>query len=128
VIFPGNNGEPGKKKNIALDRGYPYNTEILEKTALEEELYFSLRIVRGFRHQIRCHLSWIGCPILNDRLYGDICKEGPPNGEGPAGAPESSRGDLALRAQGLFFYDPASREPRRYTIPSIKDTPILSFG
>jgi 23S rRNA pseudouridine1911/1915/1917 synthase len=124
VIFPGKNGEPGKKKNIALDRGYPYKTEILEKIVLKEELYFSLRIVRGFRHQIRCHLSWIGCPILNDRLYGGICKGGSPKGE----SPESTQGYLALRAQGLFFYDPASQEPRSYTIPSIKDTPILSLG
>ncbi|MDR2068406.1 MAG: RNA pseudouridine synthase [Spirochaetaceae bacterium] len=132
VIFPGNREKPGKKKNIALDRGYPYKTEIPERIALEGGLYFSLRIVRGFRHQIRCHLSWIGCPIVNDRLYGGVSMEWPagvPAGEeSPPGDPALGGGDLALRAQGLFFYDPASREPRSYTIPSIKDTPLLSFA
>ncbi|MBO4387968.1 MAG: RNA pseudouridine synthase [Spirochaetales bacterium] len=27
-------------------------------------------ITRGFRHQIRCHLAWIGFPIAGDGLYG----------------------------------------------------------
>lgn len=32
-------------------------------------------IKRGFRHQIRCHLSWLGLPILGDQRYGG--KENP---------------------------------------------------
>ena len=27
-------------------------------------------LVRGFRHQVRCHLAWIGMPIIGDRVYG----------------------------------------------------------
>lgn len=27
-------------------------------------------ITRGFRHQIRSHLSWLGIPIIGDNLYG----------------------------------------------------------
>ncbi len=27
------------------------------------------QISAGFRHQIRCHLAWLGFPILNDELY-----------------------------------------------------------
>jgi 23S rRNA pseudouridine1911/1915/1917 synthase len=127
ALISGNNEQGGKKKNTALDRGYPYKTEILEKTVLEEAVYFSLRIVRGFRHQIRCHLSWIGYPILNDRLYGGLCPGGAASGEPPED-PALSQADLALRAQGLFFYDPASQEPRSYTIPPIKDTPLLGFA
>lgn len=30
----------------------------------------SARIVRGFRHQVRAHLSFLGYPILGDPLYG----------------------------------------------------------
>lgn len=70
-----------------------YRTEIFSHTAAEGKQFFRLRISKGFRHQIRCHLAWIGCPILNDSLYG-----------GKADA----AGFLALRASGLSFTDPES--------------------
>jgi 23S rRNA pseudouridine1911/1915/1917 synthase len=79
-----------------------YRTEILscgegpEKTGL-----FRLRLARGFRHQIRCHLAWIGRPLLNDPLYG-----GPP----------FPGGFLALRACALVFTDPLTGERREYRI------------
>jgi 23S rRNA pseudouridine1911/1915/1917 synthase len=136
VLFPLGDGsdfsmKPGKwKKKSALDQGRPYVTEILEpygqlprhrvlpKQVSVEPVYFRLRIKRGFRHQIRCHLAWIGYPILNDTLYGGlprdvvslrshcserVCVEGL---EFPV---------LGLIAQGMRFYDPVSAEPRHYT-------------
>lgn len=30
----------------------------------------TVQITRGFRHQIRSHLSFLGCPIIGDTLYG----------------------------------------------------------
>lgn len=27
------------------------------------------KIARGYRHQVRCHLSWIGLPVVNDAVY-----------------------------------------------------------
>ena len=33
-------------------------------------LELRLGLARGFRHQIRAHLAWIGLPILGDPLYG----------------------------------------------------------
>ena len=32
---------------------------------------FTCTITRGFRHQIRAHLAWIGHPIKGDALYGN---------------------------------------------------------
>ena len=32
---------------------------------------FTCKITRGFRHQIRAHLAWIGHPIKGDVLYGN---------------------------------------------------------
>ena len=89
-------------RKIAADRGSYYRTEIL--TVNEVPAYidtdsqgvvysFGLRIKRGFRHQIRCHLAWAGYPIINDPLYG---RQG--------NLPEA--GNLALCSCGLEFTGP----------------------
>ncbi|MDR3123577.1 MAG: RNA pseudouridine synthase [Treponema sp.] len=95
-------GSP-KSLRVALDQGRLYRTEILERRGVGGALYFRARIARGFRHQIRCHLSWLGHPVLGDGLYGR------PGGEGA----------LMLKAQGLSFLDPFSGETLHYQLPSI---------
>ncbi|GHU54595.1 RNA pseudouridine synthase [Spirochaetia bacterium] len=110
--------EPGllrekQRRNIAADQGKPYVTEVLETGNLGEGLvYFRLGIKRGFRHQIRCHLSWIGRPILNDALYGGMIP------------PKMPRGTLALRAEGFSFFDPSGGEKREYRIPPLSGQTI----
>jgi 23S rRNA pseudouridine1911/1915/1917 synthase len=94
---------PQRRPAPALDQGGPYKTEILEHRNTGNALYLRARIVRGFRHQIRCHLSWLGHPVLGDGLYGRA------EGDGP----------LMLKAQGLFFSDPISGESREYRLPPI---------
>ena len=99
---------------IARDRGGLYRTEILGVSARGADetpesrgfLRFALRLRRGFRHQARCHLAWIGHPILNDPLYG-------PRGE-------SRDGFIALSADGLSFLDPESGEPREYRVAPLE--------
>lgn len=49
-----------------------YNTDI----RIISENTVECTIARGFRHQIRCHLSYLGCPIVGDSVYG-----GKKNGE-----------------------------------------------
>jgi 23S rRNA pseudouridine1911/1915/1917 synthase len=63
---------------------------------------FRLEISRGFRHQIRCHLAWLGFPLLGDLLYG-----GPP-GDSPG---------LALLAEEISFPDPLTGEVRTCAVP-----------
>jgi 23S rRNA pseudouridine1911/1915/1917 synthase len=91
----------GKRRESASDRGRPYRTQVRGFTKAGGLFHFTLRISRGFRHQIRCHLAWLGYPLLNDGLYGGL-----------------SQGDglLALKARGISFYDPASGEPRVYVL------------
>ena len=89
--------------------GKLYSTEILEsRPVLDAGIpnYFSLklRICKGFRHQIRCHLAWMGMPILNDGLYGGL---------------SFGNGLLALRATSIAFNDPSSGEERSYSIPDL---------
>jgi 23S rRNA pseudouridine1911/1915/1917 synthase len=90
---------------IAPDRDRLYKTAILDRRHAGKLLYFRVRIARAFRHQIRCHLSWLGHPVLDDGLYGQ-----------PAGDGEQP---LMLKAQGLSFLDPSSGENRQYQLPPI---------
>jgi len=93
----------GKKhRELARDRGGFYCTELIGKNGN----VFTVRIKRGFRHQIRCHLCWLGFPVKNDPLYGEQI-----TGSG-------ERGILALRAHALFFPDPSTGKSREYRIDS----------
>ena len=89
-----------KHRELAKDRGGFYRTEIVGKNGN----VFTVRIKRGFRHQIRAHLCWIGSPILNDPLYGEQRTE------------NSRQGILALCANALFFTDPSNGKRREYRI------------
>jgi len=92
--------DDGKKhKEIAKDKGGFYKTEIISV----KENVFTVRIKRGFRHQIRCHLCWAGFPIQNDPLY-TFTQALPPLGE------------LALRSHALFFADPKSERQLCFNI------------
>jgi 23S rRNA pseudouridine1911/1915/1917 synthase len=98
--------KPGKYalKEIVLDRGQPYRTEILETRAEGDgkSTGFHLRIRRGFRHQIRSHLAWLGYPLINDALYG--------------GASRPEYPGLALLAEAISFPDPFTDAAREYRL------------
>ncbi|MDR2418937.1 MAG: RNA pseudouridine synthase [Treponema sp.] len=79
-------------KELALDQGRPYQTEIAETREFGDCVQFKLRLRRGFRHQIRCHLAWLGYPILNDALYGGV----------------DTDGTLCLHAHAISFLKPDS--------------------
>jgi len=126
-VLPNNNVPYGntllmrnREIDIALDGFRPYVTEIIgaqlltsngEPIAVIHDLpetpkpglaSFRIRIVRGFRHQLRCHLAWIGRPILNDDVYGCV---------------SFGKGFLGLRACLISFTDPSSGEKQSYSIP-----------
>jgi len=93
--------EEGKKsKETAKDNGGFYRTEII---AINGNV-FSLRLKRGFRHQIRCHLCWAGHPILNDPLYPQPVEN------------VSSVPNMSLRACSLSFADPSTGKQLEYRI------------
>jgi 23S rRNA pseudouridine1911/1915/1917 synthase len=114
-VRPVTGGEK-KRRGVAGDCGGFYRTEIIGAEKAGTDLYrFTLRLKRGFRHQIRCHLAWKGCPILNDPLYGPDAR--PADTKPAGGTGETTREFLALRAQALFFTDRGGKT-REYRIGS----------
>ena len=89
----------------ALDDGMPYRTHVLEMLPAGDGPTISVRacLLRGFRHQVRCHLAWIGLPLISDELYG---------------GPMQPNVSLGLRASALEFTDPATGEQVRYGLDS----------
>jgi 23S rRNA pseudouridine1911/1915/1917 synthase len=106
-------GKGRRKGEYALDRGRPYRTEIRGREDAGDCRRFLLGIARGFRHQIRCHLSWIGFPLLNDLRYGGRSRP----------LPGSGGCFLALRARGVSFQDPVSGTRREYRLAPGEDLP-----
>jgi len=99
--------ENKKHRELAKDNGGFYRTEIIGVNGN----IFTVRIKRGFRHQIRCHLCWIGKPILNDPLYSLASELTISHADNEA--------LLALRANALFFKDPSTGKQREYRIALI---------
>jgi hypothetical protein len=102
-----------KHKEIAKDKGGFYRTEIINI----DDNVFTVQIKRGFRHQIRCHLCWIGFPIHNDPLYSfeEINLS-------ECGLVQKT---LTLRAHALFFIDPATGNPREYGIKPLNSSCLM---
>lgn len=103
-------GMPAGRRRLreaAFDRGEPYRTEVIAlDVAATDRPIAIVRLIRGFRHQIRCHLAWIGLPIVGDSLYGRAL-----NAEVP----------LALTAVALSFPDPRKRTIIRYVLDSSQE-------
>ncbi len=94
-----------RHKDVAFDDGGPYVTKILEwESTMDHMINVKAQLSRGFRHQIRCHLAWLGFPIVNDHLYGG--QEIPGFG-------------LALKAVSLCFNDPETGQPLEVAVPEI---------
>jgi 23S rRNA pseudouridine1911/1915/1917 synthase len=91
----------GRKAVRPTSNGVIYKTEILHKEKIcdSENYLFRVRLQKGFRHQIRCHLAWVGFPILNDALYGGLC---------------SSADALSLNAISIKFIDPLTNDERTF--------------
>jgi 23S rRNA pseudouridine1911/1915/1917 synthase len=104
--LPAGESEPVRKQKI-------YRTEIVSVTTdADGNECFRLRLSRGYRHQIRCHLAWTGRPIVNDVLYGG------------AGDNTVLEGCLALCAAAISFTDPVTGRRLRYSLDGCVTIPL----
>jgi 23S rRNA-/tRNA-specific pseudouridylate synthase len=65
--------EDGKKRRGSPERAY--SSELCALRASDQvsgALSVELALGRGFRHQVRAQLAWLGLPILGDPLYGGL--------------------------------------------------------
>lgn len=46
-----------------------YETQMFFKRLTKDSYLADCRISKGYRHQVRCHLSWCGFPIKGDKIY-----------------------------------------------------------
>jgi 23S rRNA pseudouridine1911/1915/1917 synthase len=59
------------RKYRASGRVYRTIIEGIEARSTHDGLYrLRLSLEKGARHQLRCHLAWLGLPIIGDPLYG----------------------------------------------------------
>ena len=83
----------------------------------------SCRLETGRTHQIRVHMSWLGCPLVGDATYGGRSRKAPGElaGEALAGFPLQ-----ALHAATLGFDHPVTGEPLRFEAPLPADMQALA--
>jgi len=95
-----------------------YLTEVAAAHPCGSALQVDVRLSRGFRHQVRAHLAWVGLSLEGDSLYG----EGLENEDSHAAG-----SGLKLLAYALSFADPADGRAIRITLPGA-DTPDFTSG
>jgi tRNA pseudouridine32 synthase/23S rRNA pseudouridine746 synthase len=94
------------------EKRHTINTEIDNKPAISHVDFISfdpdedcstleVQIETGRKHQIRKHLSGIGCPVVGDRLYGS----------------GNNNKNLQLKAKSLKFKCPVSADVKTYELP-----------
>jgi 23S rRNA pseudouridine1911/1915/1917 synthase len=92
------------------DFGYHSSCQIIAKLD-PRTLAFKVWLKKGFRHQIRSHLSYIGCPIIGDPLYPIV----PGKAELPPA--EELLEDIGLYAVSLSFQHPSTNETVSVELP-----------
>ncbi len=112
------------KRNTTQNKSYAHYKSIGEGSKesiltynlkAKSKNYFLLEVhpKTGRHHQIRCQLSFIGCPIKGDLKYG--AKRSNPDGS------------IHLHARGIEFIHPVKKEPTKVVAPPPREVIWDSF-
>lgn len=63
--------DSGKAALNKLEKKVLYTTKIKIIKIEDKKITVRCEITNGYRHQIRCHLAWLGLPIIGDPLYNN---------------------------------------------------------
>lgn len=108
IDLPIGHAEPGSNacRQVDTAAGKPAITHFRVINRYRNYTLLSLNLETGRTHQIRVHLSYLGCPICGDILYGS----------------ESPLIDRqALHASQISFLQPRSLEPLQFEVPPPAD-------
>ena len=84
-----------------LKHTYKLKTLVKVIERFKDATYLELTLITGRTHQIRVHLSYIGCPLYADYLYGtEIAGERP-----------------RLHCESVVFTDPFTQIKKEITAP-----------
>lgn len=104
---------PGRRKVRSVQQGMKgyekagvdYETIVTSLTKESSIYSVCCELVKGFRHQVRVHLSDLGLPIIGDALYN------------PEPTSSVSIFPLQLHAIGISFFDPDSMTKVSFLLP-----------
>ena len=82
-VLPSSNAAALKK----LGSKKLYYTKIVaaDFSAGEKTVRVECKIAQGYRHQVRCHLAWLGLPVRGDLVYNRACRSECAQGQESAG-------------------------------------------
>ncbi|MDF2233406.1 RluA family pseudouridine synthase [Albimonas sp. CAU 1670] len=84
------------------------------------------RLETGRTHQIRVHMSWLGCPLVGDATYGGRSRKAPADLGEAAVEALTAFPRQALHAATLGFDHPVTGEPLRFEAPLPPDMQALA--
>lgn len=88
-----------------------YESLVLSAEATDGDVFVELSLRRGFRHQLRAHMAWLGLALVGDETYGEGEYQGGDGGDDPGRDPSvASPGALGLRLRAHRLLLPSPRD------------------
>lgn len=86
--------------------GKLYETEISVMKKSSRTLSVRCTIPAGYRHQVRCHLAWLGIPVEGDMIYNALCRQFPVTEQ--FGTEQQADCNMRFSAEKLSFIHPCT--------------------